>query len=143
MDEGHGMIKAYIDGAMNPKTKKAGVGLVLLKDAQQEQLKAPVIPAVDNHYTEFQALAFLLDYLKEKGYQNEFIFCYSDSQVLVEAVERGYLKRKNYQVILRKVLEELAFFPHFYLSWLADQHNLGADQLAKQALQMSYFSPQN
>lgn len=23
MDEGHGMIKAYIDGAMNPKTKKS------------------------------------------------------------------------------------------------------------------------
>ena len=129
------MIKVYTDAAVNGNPGDVGLGVLVLKDGEQMPFKIPVEEKMDNHLAEFTAIDWALDWLLEEGYQEELIFIHTDSKVTADAIEKNYTKQIAYQDILKKVQEELQFFPQLFLEWIPEKENRGADQLARQALQ--------
>ncbi|WP_062532320.1 ribonuclease HI family protein [Jeotgalibaca dankookensis] len=128
------MIRIFIDGAANPKKQQSGIGAVLIDNGQQLQLSKSLTDYYDNHETELIALQYVLDYLLESNKQDELIFCHSDSKMLVDAVNKRYSRKENHMKHLNLILTSLKKFSQFYLKWVPERDNRGADQLARVAL---------
>lgn len=126
------MLKTYIDGAVNPRTQQAAVGILIVEEGQQRQIGEPLAEFLDNHATELVALHRLLELLLEEHREEETVFCHSDSKMLVNAVHKRY--SKSYDLYLQQVISLLDHFPNFYLKWVPEKENRGADQLARNAL---------
>lgn len=107
---------------------------MLVENAVQQQISFMVEPVIDNHYTEFLAMYHLLEILKTKGKKDDVIICHSDSRALVSAVEKNHVKKPIYRELLFDICQKLEDYPNFYLLWIPEKENLGADNLAKQAL---------
>lgn len=127
------MLRTYIDGASNPKTRQSAVGILILEEGQQEQIGEQLAEFLNNHEAELAALHRLLELLLEAGKEEDTILCHSDSKMLVNAVHKRY--SKSHDSHLQQVLQLLSRFPHFYLKWVPEKDNRGADQLARNALQ--------
>ncbi len=136
------MIRVAIDGSVDGQFGPAGVGMVLVQDGDQDQLKAPLNGIMDNHEAEFRALLFLLVELENRHAQNEFIICQTDSKIVFDAVNKRFHKRDPYKAILTEILKKLADFPLFTLKWVPDQQNKGADNLARQAMHQAKLNQQ-
>lgn len=128
------MIRMYVDGSANPKRLLSGIGVLLIEGGQQTQLSEKLEGYYDNHEAEFKALQRGLNYLLAEGKQNEVIFCHSDSKMLVEAIEKRYSRKENHASHLKAVLSTLTQFPQFYLKWIPEKENKGADNLARAAM---------
>ncbi|MGP6139699.1 ribonuclease HI family protein [Jeotgalibaca sp. A127] len=128
------MIRMYIDGAANPKKKISGIGIVIIESGKQVQLSEKLETYFDNHEAELIALQYALDYLLSKKKQNEVIFCHSDSKMLVDAIEKKYSRKESHVRHLSEILRTLKQFPQFYLKWVPEKENKGADRLARNAL---------
>ena len=128
------MLKIAIDGSVDGQFGPAGVGIVLVHNGQQDQLKFPLTVEMDNHEAEFRALLCLLNELENRHLQNEWILCQTDSKIVFDAVNKRFHKREPYKSLLKDILEKLDHFSMFTLKWVPDQANKGADHLARQAM---------
>ncbi|MDE1547876.1 ribonuclease HI family protein [Jeotgalibaca caeni] len=128
------MLRVYIDGASNPLTKTAAIGILMIEEGNQTQISEPLPLYYDNHEAEFLALHVLLERLVKENKQEQLILCHSDSKILVDSIEKRYTKKENHRMILEKCLELLRNFPQFHLQWVPDKQNKGADQLARRSL---------
>lgn len=129
------MIRVRTDAAVNGNPGKVGIGIEILYQKQQFLFKENSEILMDNHQAELWAIYRALMILKEKEWHQEMIFLNSDSKFAMMAIEKNYTKQIAYQDILKKVQEERKNFPRLFLEWIPEKENLGADQLARQALQ--------
>lgn len=129
------MIKLYTDASTKGKNGPSGVGIVIMKDGQQIQISRPLIHNYTNHEAEFLALIIALDYILTKTWQEEFIFAFSDSKIVVDSIHKNYVKQESYQKYYRTLATLIQKCSFFEISWLSEQENKGADHLARQALQ--------
>ena len=129
------MIRIKTDAAVNGNPGKVGIGIEILYKKQQFLFKENSELLMDNHQAELWAIYRALIILQEKEWYQEMIFLNSDSKFAMMAIEKNYTKQVAYQEILKKVQEELQFFPQLFLEWIPEKENRGADQLARQALQ--------
>ena len=129
------MIRVKTDAAVNGNPGKVGIGIEILYKKQQFLFKENSELLMDNHQAELWAIYRALIILQEKEWDQEMIFLNSDSKFAMMAIEKNYTKQIAYQDILKKVQEELQFFPQLFLEWIPEKENRGADQLARQALQ--------
>ena len=129
------MIRVRTDAAVNGNPGKVGIGIEILHQKQQFLFKENSELLMDNHQAELWAIYRALIILQEKECDQEMIFLNSDSKFAMMAIEKNYTKQVAYQEILKKVQEELQFFPQLFLEWIPEKENRGADQLARQALQ--------
>ena len=129
------MIRVRTDAAVNGNPGKVGIGIEILHQKQQFLFKENSDQLMDNHQAELWAIYRALIILQEKEWYQEMIFLNSDSKFAMMAIEKNYTKQVAYQEILKKVQEELQFFPQLFLEWIPEKENRGADQLARQALQ--------
>ena len=129
------MIRVKTDAAVNGNPGKVGIGIEILYKKQQFLFKENSELLMDNHQAELWAIYRALIILQEKEWNQEMIFLNSDSKFAMMAIEKNYTKQVAYQEILKKVQEELQFFPQLFLEWIPEKENRGADQLARQALQ--------
>ena len=129
------MIRVRTDAAVNGNPGKVGIGIEILHQKQQFLFKECSDQLMDNHQAELWAIYRALIILQEKEWYQEMIFLNSDSKFAMMAIEKNYTKQVAYQEILKKVQEELQFFPQLFLEWIPEKENRGADQLARQALQ--------
>ena len=129
------MIRVRTDAAVNGNPGKVGIGIEILHQKQQFLFKENSDQLMDNHQAELWAIYRALLILQEKEWHHEVIFLNSDSKFVIMAIEKNYTKQIAYQDILKKVQEELQFFPQLFLEWIPEKENRGADQLARQALQ--------
>ena len=129
------MIRVRTDAAVNGNPGKVGIGIEILYEKQQFLFKENSEQLMDNHQAELWAIYRALIILQEKEWYQEMIFLNSDSKFAMMAIEKNYTKQVAYQEILKKVQEELQFFPQLFLEWIPEKENRGADQLARQALQ--------
>ena len=129
------MIRVKTDAAVNGNPGKVGIGIEILYKKQQFLFKENSELLMDNHQAELWAIYRALIILQEKEWYQEMIFLNSDSKFAMMAIEKNYTKQIAYQDILKKVQEELQFFPQLFLEWIPEKENRGADQLARQALQ--------
>ena len=129
------MIRVRTDAAVNGNPGRVGIGIEILYQKQQFLFKENSDQLMDNHQAELWAIYRALLILQEKEWHQEMIFLNSDSKFAMMAIEKNYTKQVAYQEILKKVQEELQFFPQLFLEWIPEKENRGADQLARQALQ--------
>ena len=81
------MLKVYIDASTKGNPGPSGGGILIVYQGKQEQLSIPLSVGT-NHQAEFEVFLKTLEFLKNKGLQNETIFCFSDSKTLVSTVEK-------------------------------------------------------
>ncbi|MEY8444695.1 ribonuclease HI family protein [Enterococcus ratti] len=128
------MIKVYIDSSTKGNPGPSGGGILILHDKKQEQLAIPLSKG-SNHQAEFEIFLKTLNILKEKGWTNETILCYSDSKVLVSTIDKNFTNNINFSFFLQEIQKQLSDFHLLILQWIPESKNKGADNLARQALQ--------
>ncbi|MCZ0716940.1 ribonuclease HI family protein [Aerococcus kribbianus] len=130
------MIRLSIDGSVDNQYGKAGVGIVWNENKQSKPFKFPLQQEMDNHQAEFWALRIAIELLKKAHKEGEIILCQTDSRTVFDAVEKNYHPQNTYNRLAHRINEDLADFDQFNLLWVPERDNRGADNLAKQALQM-------
>ena len=129
------MIKLYTDASTKNNPGLSGVGIVILAENRYEQLSIPLEKEMSNHEAEFEALIQGLDFLIEHLLINETLMMYTDSKILASAIKKNYVKNDIFRVYLTRIQEKLKHFPLFFIHWIPESQNKGADNLARQALQ--------
>lgn len=127
------MIKIYIDAATHPIYKQSGGGMVILSDSKQTQLPIP-LTSTDNHTAEFETLCFALHYCVTHYTSEPLIFIYSDSKIVVDSIEKGFVKNEDFKAYLKIALNYLEQLQTVFIEWLPDKNNKGADKIAKAVL---------
>lgn len=125
------MLKIYTDAATNQKNHTFAAGILIVKNQQQTQLKYD-ISATDNHEAEFIAAIHSFNYLIENFPDEDLVFFYSDSKILIDSLEKQY--SKSYSQTLADLLALQENFPIVINNWISDKENAGAHTLAIQAL---------
>ncbi|WP_161525864.1 ribonuclease HI family protein [Trichococcus alkaliphilus] len=128
------MIKLFVDGAATGKEGYAAIGILIVEDGVQEQIGLPLEDRMDNHRAEFEALLYGLRHLKKHSKQDQLVFCYTDSKLVADSIRKKYTKKAEHKLLLEETLLDLATFTNFYLEWIPEKENKGADNLAKKAL---------
>lgn len=132
------MIRIFTDAAVSGQYSYAGIGILIIANDEQEQLKIPLKGKDwNNHQAEFEAIIHALSHLINQNKYNQMVFCYTDSQIVAESIEKNYAKNKNFQEYLNKIKSLMKHFKYINIEWIPQNENKGADNLARQALQLS------
>lgn len=128
------MIRLYTDAAVNGNPGHVGIGLLILAKKDQIQLSFPLDHKWNNHHAEFKALYEGIKWLVDNDYTNELTFCYTDSQIVAQSIEKKYVKDTFSNKVLQDILSLMTQFSFISVTWIPESKNRGADNLAKQAL---------
>lgn len=131
------MIKIFIDAATNQTTNTSAGGMLFLRNGQQLQKHVPLL-AETNNEAEFEIMVKTLEFLINEDFQNETIFIYTDSKIVMESLYKEYAKDSRFKVHLKIILKLSHEFPSLFIEWIEEKNNKGADNLARQALQKKY-----
>lgn len=126
------MIKLYTDAAVNQHSGHTAIGILIVKDGRQTQLKSK-IASMNNHQAEFFAAIQGFLALKKMGTAtDELIFYYTDSKIVVDSLTKSYAKHFEPQVTQLLALQQA--YDTVVNQWIPDSQNHGAHFLALQAL---------
>lgn len=125
------MIELYVDGASAGNPGKSGIGIFIKGEGHLIKLSERINPT-DNHTAEF--LALLRGVEETAKLTSGVVSARSDSQVVVMAVEKEFVKNENYKEYLKKILEITNKFDFFFIKWIPDSENRAADALAREAI---------
>jgi ribonuclease HI len=126
------LIEIYTDGASKGNPGESGIGIVL-KNGPASDEYAYYIGEYSNHEAEFLAVIKGLELCKVK-YPNEILSFRTDSQVVVDTVEKEFTKNKRFSPLLKKIIELSKDFPLFFIKWIPEKQNQQADRLARSAI---------
>lgn len=126
------MIDVFTDGASSGSPGISGAG-IYIKDAQHTKEFSIPLSILTNHEAEFQAVIEALK-ICIQHYPTEIIALQSDSQLVVDAIEKRFVKNKLYEPFLNEILELINQFAHVFAKWIPAKQNFHADRLAKQAI---------
>lgn len=127
------MIEVFTDGASSGSPGISGAGIYIKANKQIKEYSMP-LPVMTNHEAEFHAVIQALD-ICINLYPGEIISLQSDSQLVVQGIEKRFVKNEQYQALLNKVLQRIANFPYVFAKWIPNKQNFHADRLAKKAIQ--------
>lgn len=127
------MIEVQIDGASSGNPGLSGAGIVIKSNGEVKEFSIP-LGMMTNHEAEFIALLKALE-ICQQHFPNNMLAIQSDSQLVVQAVEKNYVKRTEYNEILSKIMELISTFPLFFIKWIPSKQNKQADRLARRAIQ--------
>ncbi|HLQ39387.1 MAG TPA: ribonuclease HI family protein [Tetragenococcus sp.] len=130
------MLKIHIDASTKGNPGPSGGGIIITEKQQQVQ-KAFALSILTNHQAEFAVFSYLLDFLIQQKFTEKTIIVYTDSQILVQTLEKNYSKNPEFQKYLCEIQEKLEAFPMLLVKWIPEKENKGADHLARQGLQKS------
>lgn len=126
------MIELYVDGASAGNPGKSGIGIFLKGEGHHVLLDEKIEPT-DNHSAEFQALIRGLEEALKRT--TGIVSARSDSQIVVQSVERQFVKNPLYKKYLADILKFADEFDYFFIKWIPTAENRAADALAKKAIQ--------
>lgn len=127
------MIEVQIDGASSGNPGLSGAGIVIKSNGEVKEFSIP-LGMMTIHEAEFIALLKALE-ICQQHFPNNMLAIQSDSQLVVQAVEKNYVKRTEYNEILSKIMELISTFPLFFIKWIPSKQNKQADRLARRAIQ--------
>ncbi|QBK25897.1 ribonuclease HI family protein [Ureibacillus thermophilus] len=125
------MLEVYIDGASSGNPGPSGIGLFIKGEGHSIQI-GEFIGDTNNHVAEFIALIRGLEEAKKLG--TSFVSVRSDSKIVVNSVEKRYVKNEVFKPYLETALKLVEEFELFFIKWIPEQQNKAADQLARQAI---------
>lgn len=128
------MIEVYVDGASSGSPGKSGAGIFIKVKGEVFDFAIP-LGTMTNHEAEFHAV---LEAVKicEQQYPDEIVSFHSDSQLVVDAIEKKYVKNERFKPMLDEIIERAATFPYFFIKWIPSNQNKHADELAKRAIHL-------
>lgn len=126
------VVDIYTDGATSGNPGVSGAGIYIKANNKTYAYAVP-LGMMSNHEAEFHAVIQALDICLEK-FPKEILAFSSDSQLVVDTIEKGYTKNKTFQPLLEAINEKANAFSLFFIKWIPSQKNVHADKLAKQAI---------
>ncbi|WP_416150619.1 reverse transcriptase-like protein [Salipaludibacillus sp. HK11] len=129
------MIEVYIDGASAGDPGPSGAGVFIKGNGNLIRHAFP-LSEMSNHQAEFHACIRGLDICRD--HQFSIISIRSDSKVVVDAIEKEYVKNPTFRPLLLTILTNINnHFEHVFIKWIPKKSNKEADLLAKRAIQLS------
>ncbi|NYF24551.1 ribonuclease HI family protein [Sporosarcina sp. JAI121] len=125
------MIELYVDGASAGNPGKSGIGIFIKGEGHMLKIAEKIEPT-DNHTAEFQALLRGLE--ETAKLTSGMVSARSDSQIVVMAVEKEFVKNEMYKQYLSRILTIVKSFDFFFIKWIPDTENRAADALAREAI---------
>ncbi|MBB5323547.1 ribonuclease HI [Anoxybacillus tepidamans] len=125
------MIEVYIDGASAGNPGPSGAGIFIKANGTAERYSIP-LGVMSNHEAELHSLIKALEICLEKGYRT--VSFRTDSQLVDHAIEKEFVKNKQYAPLLQHALLLTKKFDLFFLKWIPSKDNHVADKLARQAI---------
>lgn len=125
------MLEVYIDAASAGNPGKSGIGIFIKGEGHHIKISEP-IGVTDNHHAEFQALVRALQEVQPLA--PSIVSVRSDSKIVVASIEKRYVKKESYRLLLDEALEIIDTFPLFFIKWIPDDKNKAADALAREAI---------
>src|SRR5690625_3849506 len=103
------MIKVYTDGASAGNPGKSGAGIYIKANNQTFEYSIP-LGHMSNHEAEFHAVIHALK-ICQKSFPHEILSFRTDSNVVVNLVEKNFTKNKMFQPLLKQIHEKMRQFP--------------------------------
>ncbi|WP_377889108.1 reverse transcriptase-like protein [Alkalihalobacillus sp. R86527] len=128
------MIEVYIDGASAGNPGPSGAGIFIKGDGEVIRSSIP-LGTLSNHEAEFQALIEALRICIDK--KHRIISLRTDSQLVSDAIDRRYTKKRTYETYLSIALALVDEFDLFFIKWIPSSKNKVADELARKAIQLN------
>ncbi|WP_414838425.1 ribonuclease HI family protein [Carnobacterium sp. TMP28] len=128
------MLRMYTDASTKSNPGPSGVGVILIGNGIHIQLSFPLEKEMSNHQAEFEAVLSGLNYLIANQLVHHELVIYSDSNIVVSAIERNYVKNPLFNEYLFSINKRLKLFPSFMIQWISETQNKEADHFARQAL---------
>jgi len=125
------MLEVFIDAATAGSPQVSAVGAFIRGEGHLIKWSG-YIGEMDNHTAEFTALVKGLELAKELT--SGMVSIKSDSQVTVEAFERGFIKNPKFKPLLEQALQLSGSFEYCFIKWIPDSQNRAADDLARKEL---------
>ncbi len=126
------MLEVFIDGASAGNPGPSGIGIFIKGEGHLIKISEP-IGLTDNHHAEFLALVRALKEIQPLNPQ--LVSLKSDSKIVLSSIEKRYVKKESFQLLLQEALEIIDTVPLFFTKWISDHENRAADTLARQAIQ--------
>lgn len=124
----------YTDASTKSNPGPSGVGVIIIGDGIHIQLSLPLEKELSNHQAEFEAVLSGLDYMVDNQLIHQELIIYSDSKIVVSAIERNYVKNSYFDLYLSFINERLQIFPSYSIQWIPKSQNKEADHFARKAL---------
>lgn len=138
------MIKAYFDGACEPKNPggTASFGAVIFKDEKRiKEISQIFYPEkgkekmTSNNVAEYSGFLSILEYLKDNNLHEEKIHIFGDSNLVVQQMKGNWRMIKGYYIpVAEKAKRLFTKFPNTTLHWIPREQNGIADKLSKAKL---------
>jgi ribonuclease HI len=125
------MLEVYVDGASAGNPGKSGIGIFIKGEGHNLKISEPIDPT-NNHTAEFQALLRGLE--EAAKLTTGIVSVRSDSQVVVMAVEKEFVKSDMHKEMLAEIIEIIKTFDFFFIKWIPGEENRAADSLARAAI---------
>lgn len=125
------MIEVYIDGASSGNPGPSGAGIFIKGNGIVEKHSIP-LGTMSNHEAEYYSLIKALEICLEKKLNT--VSFRTDSQLVDRAMEKEYVKNKQYVPLLEKALQLSKQFELFFIKWIPSSQNSVADSLAREAI---------
>ncbi|PLR77212.1 ribonuclease HI [Bacillus sp. V3-13] len=125
------MLEIYIDGASAGNPGPSGAGVFIKGNGIVERYSIP-LGIMTNHEAEYHALIKGLEICIEKGYKT--VSFRTDSGLVNRAVEKEFVKNKDYAPLLEKALALADELELFFMKWIPSSENKTADELARNAI---------
>ncbi|GAE91414.1 RNase H [Gracilibacillus boraciitolerans JCM 21714] len=127
------MIEVYTDGASKGNPGPSGIG-IYIKQGENQIEEYHYIGVYTNHEAEFLAVIKALEYCGGEHFPTEIISCRSDAKLVVDAIEKNYVKNQIFISYLNQINSLINIFPHFFIKWIPQKQNKRADSLARKAI---------
>ncbi len=128
------MIELNIDGASAGNPGPSGAGIFIKENGKITTFSLP-LGTMDNHSAEFTACLKALEYCT--GEKPDIVWLRSDSQAVIHAIEKRFVRHSEYKPILAAILEEIDKLDLFFCKWIPSKENKAADELARKAIHLN------
>jgi len=134
------MIEVYIDGASAGNPGPSGAGIFIKANGKVERYSIP-LGVMSNHEAEYYAFIEALKICKKNGYQ--VVSFRTDSELVNRAVEKEFVKNKQFAPLLEEALTLSTEFDLFFMKWIPSSENKSADELARAAIRKNEMTKEN
>lgn len=127
------MITIHIDASTHPK-KQISAGALICKNNQTVTTVTLRLDEKTNHEAEFSMLIYALNYCFEHNFNQDLVFIYSDSKLVVDSYHKKFVKNELYKSQLNDILKLTDNFPLLSIEWIPEHKNKMADHYARREL---------
>ncbi|WP_025728330.1 RNase H family protein [Atopobacter phocae] len=128
------MIEIFTDAAVKKDSPYTAVAAHVLYEKKQYHYQHLIKESMDNHIAEFYAVYYSVQWLSYNFPTNERLFIHTDSQIVYQAISKGYVKKTVYKHLLEQIQKLFDTYPLVIIDWVPEKKNKKADELARALL---------